>query len=133
MTVLSLIPQETSYVAGLVEFYCFFNLTLIPLSPPKKYITPTLIPPAARGKFKPEWQTKNHYVEELAPLNRYLFIYLLIYLSLETRGIKKIKISASNWSEWKEEGGRNFQLYWFLLNLAGNNFICHLKHDAPNI
>ena len=55
----------------------------------KKYITPTLIPPAARGKFKPEWETKNHYVDELAPLNRYLFIYSLIYLSLETRGINK--------------------------------------------
>ena len=54
----------------------------------KKYITLTLIPPAARGKFEPEWQTKNHYVDELAPLNRYLFIYLftylLIYLSLVT-------------------------------------------------
>ena len=46
----------------------------------KKNITPTLIPPAAQGKFKPEWQTKNHYVNELAPLNRYLFIYLFIYL-----------------------------------------------------
>ena len=45
----------------------------------KKYITPTLIPPAARGKFKPEWQTRSHYVDELAPLNRYLFIYLFTY------------------------------------------------------
>ena len=45
----------------------------------KKYITPTLIPPAARGKFESEWQTKNHFVDEIAPLNRYLFIYLFTY------------------------------------------------------
>ena len=54
-------------------------LTLIPPLPPKQHITPTLIPPAAQGKFEPEWQTKNHYVDELAPLNRYLFIYLFTY------------------------------------------------------
>ena len=76
MTVLCLIPQATSYVAGRVEFCCFI---LIPPLPPKQQITPTLIPPAARGKFEPEWQTKNHYVDELAPLNRYLFIYLFTY------------------------------------------------------
>ena len=50
-------------------------------------------PASWQGKFEPEWQTKNHYVDELAPLNRYLFIYLfiylLIYLSLVTRGINK--------------------------------------------
>ena len=51
--------------------------TLIPPSPPKKYITPTLIPPARQGKFEPEWQTRNHHVDELAPLV-ILFIYLLI-------------------------------------------------------
>ena len=68
-------------------------LTLIPPLPPKQHITPTLIPPAAQGKFDPEWQTKNHFVDELVPLNRYLFIYLfiylLIYLSLATRGVNK--------------------------------------------
>ena len=61
-------------------------LTLIPPLPPKQHITPTLIPPAAQRKFEPEWQTKNHFVNELAPLNHYLFIYLLIYLSHVTRG-----------------------------------------------
>ena len=30
-------------------------LTLIPPLPPKQHITPTLIPPAAQGKFEPEW------------------------------------------------------------------------------
>ena len=54
-------------------------LTLIPPLPPKQHIAPTLIPPAAQGKFEPEWQTKNHYEDELAPLNRYLFIYLFTY------------------------------------------------------
>ena len=94
-------------------------LTLIPPSPPKKYVTPTLIPPSGRSKFKREGQTKNHYVDELAPLNRYLFIYLFTYLLIpcDPRD-KQIKIPASNWSE---------------LNSAGNNFICYLKHEAPNI
>ena len=54
-------------------------LTLIPPLPPKQHITPTLIPPAAQGKFESEWQTKNHFVDELAPLNRYLFIHLFTY------------------------------------------------------
>ena len=78
MTVLCLIPQATSYVAGRVGSF----VTSHPYSAiaTKQHITPTLIPPAARGKFEPEWQTKNHYVDELAPLNRYLFIYLFIYL-----------------------------------------------------
>ena len=105
MTVLCLIPQATSYVVGLVEFCCFF-----PPSPPKKYITPTLIPPAARGKFEPEWQTKNHYVDELAPLNRYLFTYLLVPCDL--RDIKQRTIAPSNWFEWKEEGGTKFSVIW---------------------
>ena len=30
-------------------------LILIPPLPPKQYIPPTLIPPAAQGKFEPEW------------------------------------------------------------------------------
>ena len=71
-------------------------LTLIPPLPPKQHITPTLIPPAAQGKFEPEWQTKNHFVDEIAPLNRYLFIYSFTYLLIpcDPRG-KQIKIPAS--------------------------------------
>ena len=71
-------------------------LTLIPPLPPKQHIAPTLIPPAAQGKFEPEWQTKNHFVDELTPLNHYLFIYLFTYLLIpcDPRG-KQIKIPAS--------------------------------------
>ena len=71
-----------------------------------------LIPPAARGKFEPEWETKNRFVDELEPLNRYLFIYLFTYLLIpcDPRG-KQLKIPASNWSKWKRKVARNFQLY----------------------
>ena len=31
----------------------------------------------------------SRFVDELAPLSRYLFIYLLIHLSLVTQGINK--------------------------------------------
>ena len=47
---------------------------------------------AMQGKFEPERQTKNHSVDELAPLSHYLFIYLLI--PCDPRG-KQIKIPAS--------------------------------------
>ena len=68
-------------------------------------------PAAARGRFKPEWQTKNYYVDELAPLNRYSFIYLFTYLLIPCYPRdKQIKIPASNWSEWKEEGGTKFSV-----------------------
>ena len=54
-------------------------------------------PASWQGKFEPEWQTKNHYVDELAPLNRYLFIYLFTYLLIpcDPRN-KQIKIPASH-------------------------------------
>ena len=109
MTVLCLIPQATSYVVRLVEFCCF--LPLFRHRRQKKYITPTLIPPATQGKFEPEWQTKNHFVDELAPLNRYLFICLFTYLLIpcDPRD-KQIKIPASNWSKWKEEGDTKFSV-----------------------
>ena len=70
-----------------------------------------LIPPATRGKFEPEWQTNNHYVDGLAPLNRYLFIYLFTYLLIpcDPRD-RQTKIPASNWSEWKKEGGTKFSV-----------------------
>ena len=91
----------------------FVASRIMPL-PPKQHITPTLIPPAAQGKFEPEWQTKNHFVDEIAPLNRYLFIYSFTYLLIpcDPRG-KQIKIPASNLSEWKRKVARNFQLYSF--------------------
>ena len=54
----------------------FVASRIMPL-PPKQHITPTLIPPATQGKFEPEWQTKNHFVDEIAPLNHYLFTYPL--------------------------------------------------------
>ena len=74
-----------------------------------------LIPPATRGKFEPEWQTNNHYVDGLAPLNRYLFIYLfiylLIYLSLVTRGIDKEKFQPPIGLSGKRKVVRNSQLH----------------------
>ena len=110
MSVLCLIPQETSYVVGLLEFCCFLPLFR---HRRQKNTSLTLIPPAARGKFEQEEHTKNHYVDELAPLNRYLFIYLFTYLLIpcDLRDIKQRKIPlASNWSEWKEEGGTKFSV-----------------------
>ena len=70
-------------------------------------------PPATQGKFEPES----------------LYIYLLIYLSLVTRGINKFQrpIGLNGRGRWNEI------FSYILLNSAGNKLICYLKHEALSI